>query len=97
MVNLTDRQVRVMVDNPFKLKRLLDNSIMPEEHLKDYHNLNLEHQGHQPRWTFIDNWLEQRRFIAPCDRSLSYSEVVRQMEQGTVLVKTSGKRTMTAP
>ena len=89
---MTDNEKRVIEDDSLDFKNLLDNSVMPEEHRKDYHNLNFEHQGRQPRWMFIDNWLEGKTFTTPCDMSLSYSEVVRQMDEGTVLVKTSWKK-----
>ena len=84
-------------DESFKFKRILDNSGMPEEYRKDYHNLNLEHQGHQPKQMFVDNWLEQRRLTRPWNRRVSYNEVVRQMKESKVLVKTTGKKEYDSP
>ena len=41
---------------------------------------------------FMDNWLEGKRFAIRCDRSLSYIEVVRNIDESTVLFKTSWRK-----
>ena len=66
--------------------------VVPEEHRKIYHKVNFDQGGIQLKKLFMDNWLDHRDFNEHFDRSFTYNEVARQIEQGSVLLRTTWKQ-----